>query len=203
VNRYSIWATGFTIYDPYFKPARSITGVRWRSNGPNNNPTASARGSIAATRLESNGACSFFFPRRAPRRAAVPARRQCRRSYTRSHPVCPLSYRRLDRIEGKMVIMVRASIPVLMRRRPPPMVTGGSAAVPPGSATNSRRVPPFPTPKGHANTRWVSVKLPVQILASNRRRRRGPMVAAALRALSSVTLRSVEVVAYPPAPRDD
>jgi hypothetical protein len=93
------------------------------------------------------------------------------------HPVCPLSYRRLDRIEGKMVIMVRASIPVLMRRRPPPMVTGGSAAVPPGSATNSRRVPPFPTPKGHANTRWVSVKLPVQILASNRRRRRGPMVA--------------------------
>jgi hypothetical protein len=29
------------------------------------------------------------------------------------------------------------------------------------------------------------------------------MVAAALRALSSVTLRSVEVVAYPPAPRDD
>jgi hypothetical protein len=29
------------------------------------------------------------------------------------------------------------------------------------------------------------------------------MVAAALRALSSVTLRSVEVVAYPPAPRND
>jgi hypothetical protein len=45
-------------------------------------------------------------------------------------------------------------------------------------------------------------KLPDQILPSNRRCRWGSMVAAALRALSSVTLRSVEVIAYPLTPRD-
>jgi hypothetical protein len=36
--------------------------------------------------------------------------------------------------------------------------TGGSAVAPPGSMTNSGRVPPFPAPKGHANTRCMSVK---------------------------------------------
>ena len=128
MNRYSIRATGFAIYDPYFKPARSITGVRWRSNEPNNNPTASARGSIAATRLESNGACSFFFPREHHGEPRSPHDGNAAGATLVPHPVCPLSYRRLDRIEGKMVILVRASIPVLMRRRPPPMVTGGSAA---------------------------------------------------------------------------
>jgi hypothetical protein len=60
----------------------------------------------------------------------------------------------------------------------------------------SRPEPPCAPPVRHPEA-------PRPDLVSNRRRRRGPMVATAPRALSSVTLRSVEVVAYPPGPRDD